>query len=604
MHRSRTGLAIHRVWLVAFRLTETCPPHLFSHTASARSWTLRCSSVCVFVGIVAYILSFAISITFGHACVDDEESRNLLMHWILHSMSFSPYVVTVAWGVGYRSRFRKSLLMHRFARAFFAGAGLSATVSVTYPWLYTCHLGPVALTKLPYTIVSSAWVVCKYSSMFIIASKLRDLGRRNIARIIMYILVGIAPAVPAVLVASFHPELISENDLVQLLLQIVAVVPWWVMLSSVVFAGVCSLCASAQRTIHSDSSAQRRAGMWIMVTAVAAAASTVVSTFTPGFHIWHGSGSLHMSASLFLECVVDSLSVLVLAGLAGPPEVRRLALMAFTAINCYGDEQLNDFHLEFLQYLDDARIKRVRCGYLRQLASTGGKMPRCQDVPASEAIIGSAGFPGCKDDPKHRYVLSHPWLSKELSKLQMLCDQLDAMGADDSDCLFADYMSLPQHNMQDPYLQRLEREGNWPEPGTHPSVRTAEEDAIFKTSIDSMELLYSASHTPVIVLPMDECVPAGMEYISRGWCFLELCIAHSFGNIANADMCDVKLLCEKVRSEGCNTVEGFEVAFLDKRFTYAGDGDIVLRLFEKTVNRKAKLLCSATEAGVEMRQRV
>ena len=66
-----------------------------------------------------------------------------------------------------------------------------------------------------------------------------------------------------------------------------------------------------------------------------------------------------------------------------------------------------------------------------------------------EAVIGRSGFPDDKDDPKHRFVLSHPWLSKEHpdpsgAKLQMLVGQLDLLGALDDDAAGASYCVAPR----------------------------------------------------------------------------------------------------------------------------------------------------------------
>ena len=171
----------------------------------------------------------------------------------------------------------------------------------------------------------------------------------------------------------------------------------------------------------------------------------------------------------------------------------------------------------------------------------------------------------------------------------MLCQQLGALGAEDDDGVFFDYMSLPQHDMEDPDLQRLDRAGNWPAPGAHRAVRTDEEDATFKAGLDSMELLYSMGQTPVIILPVDGHIGTGKQYMARGWCFLELCLAVSFANVINSDLDPtVKLLCERVRDQEAHTVEGFHVAFQYKHFTESGDIDVVLRLFSQTVGKKPK----------------
>ncbi|CAK0802133.1 unnamed protein product [Prorocentrum cordatum] len=118
-------------------------------------------------------------------------------------------------------------------------------------------------------------------------------------------------------------------------------------------------------------------------------------------------------------------------------------------------------------------------------------------------------------------------------------------------------MGLPQHDLQNEDLQRLELEGAWPEPGEHLSVRSAAEEVLFNKALESMETLYSVGAIPVIVLPVlyarrvsrDSSAKQSLstdsstslskhlmsnEYLSRGWCFLELCLAFAYGNIANA----------------------------------------------------------------------
>ncbi|CAK0793207.1 unnamed protein product [Prorocentrum cordatum] len=155
------------------------------------------------------------------------------------------------------------------------------------------------------------------------------------------------------------------------------------------------------------------------------------------------------------------------------------------------------------------------------MASTGSTFVRCQAVPAAEAVVGREGLPSSRDDPKHRYVVSHPWLSKAHpdpsgETLRALVDQLDLLGASDDDAVFMDYTGLPQHDGQDLDLQRLERERRWPKPGEHPAVRDQGDELRFKRALDSMEMLYSIGGIPVIVLPMGSDTAEGRGYFSRG----------------------------------------------------------------------------------------
>ncbi|CAK0809343.1 unnamed protein product, partial [Prorocentrum cordatum] len=254
-------------------------------------------------------------------------------------------------------------------------------------------------------------------------------------------------------------------------------------------------------------------------------------------------------------------------------------LQACERINCYSAQELQVCYEEFLVYLDDAQVKWVRFGYLRRLAESGSIMARCQDVPADEAVIGRSGFPGDRGDPKHRFVLSHPWLSKKNpdpsgAKLQMLVRQLDLLGASDDDdaFVFIDFMGLPQHDTSDPDFENLEQADNWPKPGEHRAVRTEAEEALFTKALSSMELIYSMSNTPVIMFPMDGEVAAGSEYPSRGWCFFEFCLALSFGNIANAAIHPpVGQMCRKGASLRVDTVECFRKGFRTTRFASKDD---------------------------------
>ena len=100
-----------------------------------------------------------------------------------------------------------------------------------------------------------------------------------------------------------------------------------------------------------------------------------------------------------------------------------------------------------------------------------------------------------------------------------------------------------------------------------------------------MEQIYSIGKTPVIVLPMNGDVDIGREYISRGWCLLEFCLSMGFDNIANATIHEpVRRLTEYVEAMNGHTIEGFREAFKLTHFTNKGDADVVLKLFENTLN--------------------
>jgi len=146
----------------------------------------------------------------------------------------------------------------------------------------------------------------------------------------------------------------------------------------------------------------------------------------------------------------------------------------------------------------------------------------------------------------------------------------------------------------DPELQRLDLENKWPASGHHPAVRTVEENSRFKTALNSMHFIYSLASIPVIVLIIEgdfgEFPPSFTlnlsDYISRGWCFLEFCLALAFSNIVNIAVHEgVKKLCDDVKAVGALTEEGFRIEFEKKHFTYKGDKRTVLGLFEETVQK-------------------
>lgn len=94
---------------------------------------------------------------------------------------------------------------------------------------------------------------------------------------------------------------------------------------------------------------------------------------------------------------------------------------------------------------------------------------------------------------------------------------------------------------------------------------------------------------PVIVLPMDGHTEEGKSYIRRGWCFLEFCLAYSFGNVANEECHEsVKHLCDEIRDSRADTEDGFREAFKGTHFTQSGDESVVLRHFANTISRKSR----------------
>ncbi|CAK0832440.1 unnamed protein product [Prorocentrum cordatum] len=128
-----------------------------------------------------------------------------------------------------------------------------------------------------------------------------------------------------------------------------------------------------------------------------------------------------------------------------------------------------------------------------------------------------------------------------------------------------------------------------------------------------MEMLYRVGGIPVIVLPslygaqhrssgssslstrsVARELSMSNKYLSRGWCFFELCLAFAYGNIANAQIDpNVQDLVHTVKRLNADSVEGFREAFKRTRFTCEGDEAVVLQLFERTLRQKRARLSAA-----------
>ncbi|CAK0897295.1 unnamed protein product, partial [Prorocentrum cordatum] len=441
-------------------------------------------------------------------------------------------------------------------------------------------------------------VAAKGVSQLLVMHKLRELRRPRLARLVRACAAAsLAGVVAVALLFSLHVLCMVLWRWEEDLFAVAAFFPGLVALVSYPVscgAGLWGLLAGAARAWRFGSALQRKAALFAGLTAACQALS-----FSSTFLMWAVTLA-EKKAGWFnwatcVDALFDCLCVALFSGLVGPPWLQRLAQDSFEAINSYSSDQLQEFYEEFLAYLEHAQVKWVRCRYLRRLAAEGRVMTRCQEVPPHEAICGSAGFPLSRDMPKDRFVLSHPWLSREHPdpegvKLQELVRQLNLLGASDADAVFVDFMSLPQNDKAHPELRQLERAGRpCPDPGCHPAVRTAAEERLFKRALSAMEQVYSTGSIRVIVLPMDSSVEAGREYIKRGWCFLEFCLALSFGNICNAEIAEpVALLAEEVKSKRANTVDGFRSAFQHTHFTNKGDADVVLELFENTLDKQTR----------------
>ena len=66
-------------------------------------------------------------------------------------------------------------------------------------------------------------------------------------------------------------------------------------------------------------------------------------------------------------------------------------------------------------------------------------------------------------------------------------------------------------------------------------------------------------------------------YFVRGWCYLEFCIAHDYGRIANLSDAEVQQLANQAPADP----EAFEKAFEHKQFTEGGDRNLVKQMFTR-----------------------
>ncbi|CAK0833652.1 unnamed protein product [Prorocentrum cordatum] len=554
----------------------------------------------------------AAHLRMARPCWSEEDGSAGREHWAVfwpqYAVAAPVSLALAAWCLTVRRRASPAVPLHAWTRRFGACAAVASAARLAKPALDPgCHgAAGAAWQGACRSLHDGSFVVSLVVLYYLLVLKLRALGLRRHERTARVALATAAAAFAACVVAVvslFALGLPGMGD------GRVPAALWWIgiigflvlflALPVLTCCGVWGLLAAAARAERSRRGGVAQMARWVRGTAALVVASLLL-LIAEGLLLafcmsgaydggrWHAYAWASATHGGF-----NCLQVALLSGLAGPRSLRRLAVDAFERINCYSLEDLQRCYEEFLAYLDEAQVKWVRFGYLRHLMESGSVMVRCQQVPAAEAVIGSSGFPDCRDDPKQIFVLSHPWLTKEHpdpsgTKLQLLVRQLDLLCALDDALVFIDYMSLPQHNTLDPEYERLE-ENNWPKPGEHHAVRTEAEDKLFRTALGSMELMYSMSNAAVIVLPMDDEVAAGEDYFSRGWCFFEFCIAFSFGNIANASIHPpVETLCRKAAELKVDMVEGFQQGFRATRFTSKGDRAVVSTLFEQTLMKKPR----------------
>ncbi|CAK0808118.1 unnamed protein product [Prorocentrum cordatum] len=578
-------------WLKGARdllaLTRVVANGRISYRASACPSFAMLSSVVV----VSFLTtSFVVTLIASYQCGSNDELRSVWISNVWWACGLSPNVAVFAWCVHQRHIFSNAML-HLWSWRYGILAGSTAVLGIYSIPLYTC-LPETPAGAISGMVRGTMWTFGKVMLYILFMGKVQQLGHAWAVHIMKWCLFGVASSWSIANVYHFMPSHFESNMFGRSM-----EMTGHVLLVIVNLVGLRAMAASAAFAIRSTSRSQRHAGAYVALTVVALVGSFTSTMVCVVFYFESEPDTPRSdsSAAAFVDAMMDCFGVVMFSGLVGPARLQVLSQTAFAAINAFSDDQLQDFYLQFLDYLDEAQIKWIKCGYLRRLSSAGSIVVRCQNVPLNEVIIGSAGFPILRTHKKSRFVVSYPWLSKhhpdpDGSTLRCLVDQLDAMGAADEDGVFMDYLSMPQHDGADAELQRLEEESSWPAPGTHRAVRSAEEDAIFNKALGSMSMMFSTSSVPVVVLPMEGL--SERAYIDRGWCYLEFCLALSFGIICNEEIhVSVKKLCKKAYVQQANTVDGFMQCFESKTFTYNGDAGVVMNLFESTVNRKTRRDC-------------
>ncbi|CAK0843226.1 unnamed protein product [Prorocentrum cordatum] len=473
-----------------------------------------------------------------------------------------PYAALAVWCVWRRGSFRADLPLHQWTQRYGVGACVLAALYASLPWYEGCPLSNKKGTFLDAPLLVSQCVLMVFSQIQL-AYKLDDLDCRRLGRAVrltavaavMVIFLSFAVLLPAVYLG------VSDDAIDNITI---------LGLRPSTICGLWGMVGAAGRVALSGAGLRRRAACFVLLTAACLALSlgsmlavvytgvAVSSTYRGGLRalqlVPRGTlaGFTHWVSAA--DALLNCLTAAAFSGLAGPRSLQVLALDAFSV-----------FYEKYLEYLSK--------------------------VPGYQAIVGSSGFPLLRDGPKHRFVLSHPWLSSEHpdptgAKLRLLVNQLDMLQASDADAVFILLPALAPARQAEPGAAAAGAGATdaraRPAPGSPYGGRG---EAQFKEALSSMEEIYSVGRTPVIVLPMEDLVETGREYISRGWCFLEFCLAMSFDNIANAEVHEpVRRLIGDVKNMKGDTVHGFREAFKTTHFTSKGDADVVLRLFENTLS--------------------
>mmetsp|Transcript_35272 Transcript_35272/g.75141 ORF Transcript_35272/g.75141 Transcript_35272/m.75141 type:complete len:647 (+) Transcript_35272:34-1974(+) len=261
----------------------------------------------------------------------------------------------------------------------------------------------------------------------------------------------------------------------------------------------------------------------------------------------------------------------------------------------------------------EADVALVKVGFLRQLQEKGGKLVRRQALPPDALVCGEDLRPITFGKAGTRlFVISHAWLSREHPdpmgiRLKELVVQLTYVSAENSSLVFFDFCSLYQVDKTHSDYRRLQpydrlRAG-------HPAAMTPPQVKAVKAVIARMDTLYASAASEVIVLPvvykMSEIeailwTPIRHDYINRGWCFVEFCVAQMFNRVANAHLPKTRALLgvnQMIKPEKLDKL----LQKKEKEFSIQEDQAAVLPLYRRlyAAASKAEMLKDVADGSPE-----
>lgn len=231
---------------------------------------------------------------------------------------------------------------------------------------------------------------------------------------------------------------------------------------------------------------------------------------------------------------------------------------------------------EFWHFMSDAEIVLVKVAALQEWCRTDQLLPRRQLLRPGE-FLGPLSLSSRRSK---RFIISHAWLSAEHpdpngTQLRDMVSVLEQIGAKPDDLVFYDYCCLFQEDKGDPeWTQTLFEK----QPG-HRSLRTQEQHTLFTKAMDNMQLLYTSEDNHVVVIPeVPEDAANGTPYITRGWCFFELCVSADYDRtVVSSQSVEALMTAGKLPI----SPDQFQEDFRFKAFTNNGDRELVVNMFCK-----------------------